>query len=81
MPEKCCVCSKNVPVNHEWVCEVCGGIHHPKCSGDNYEGCGECPSEEAYSICKKCVVAMKTRVVDDGDNLWIKNVVKYIINS
>ena len=52
----CCSCKKYLKVDDEaWICEKCGGEHHLKCSGDNYEGCGEYPHEEAYSICERCI--------------------------
>ena len=57
MPENCCVCGKFVRTNDEWVCELCGDIHHPECSG--YSGgchCTEsCGEDDTDSICKKCV--------------------------
>ena len=69
MTEKCCVCSKHVAVNDEWCCEVCGGIHHPKCSGEYKDGIGEYPHEDEYSICKRCIVKEEKRAEEEEDNL------------
>ena len=57
MNERCNVCGKFIKSFKEWVCEECGCNHHPECSGESSEGTGEYPSEDAYSICKKCCKA------------------------
>ena len=54
MSEKCSVCGRFVDINRGWGCEICEEFHHKECSGESSEGTGEYPSEDAYSICKKC---------------------------
>ena len=53
--DDCCSCGKKMDYLSVWACEECGGEHHEKCSGENYEGYGEYPDESAYSVCQKCI--------------------------
>ncbi|MCK5374758.1 MAG: hypothetical protein KAJ40_05695, partial [Alphaproteobacteria bacterium] len=50
----CCVCGKFISDNDCWICETCGGEHHPQCSGYARKGFGEYPHETEMSICKNC---------------------------
>ncbi len=53
--EKCNVCGKKDKDDRFYICENCGLGHCPECSGDNYEGSGEYPDEDAYSVCQVCI--------------------------
>lgn len=62
----CCVCKKYLKVVEEvWLCEGCGGEHHPECSGDESTGIGEYPDEDSYSYCQKCVDKWNNQKVPD----------------
>ena len=52
---KCTSCKRNVNYETSYECESCGGLHHPMCSGEESDGTGEYPAEDAYSVCKKCI--------------------------